>query len=158
MGKYSFLLGSASFQTCTVDTDGKCKIRKIRVNSSDGGGDTSLEIGVSSRSESDLSLTYQIEDQTRMFEEIIKIIMENELRNYVSPTPIDEQALMDEIMRDLEYNKQFIDEDDSNDLHGFSDIVSINSAETIDIGYIREQFEDIKYNIDAEYKYLSQAI
>lgn len=155
MGQYSFIVGLGSFQTCNVDTDGKCKIRKIRMSSSDG-GDTSLEIGVSSRSESDMSLTYKIEDVSRMFEEIVRVIMENELRDYTSPTPVDEEKLMQEIMADLDYHKKFIDENDSNDLHGFSDIVSLSSAETIDINYVKEQFEDIKFNLIAEHKYLSQ--
>ena len=157
MGQYSFILGLGSFNTCTVDTDGKCKIRKIRVNSSDG-GDTSLEIGVSSRSESDQSLTYTIEDVSRRFEEIIITILENELRNYENVTPDIEKELREEIMVDLQKYRDFTDENDSNDLHGFSDVVSLSSAETIDFDFIKEQYEDLKFMLQLEYDYLSEEI
>ena len=157
MGQYSFVLGLGSFNTCTVDTDGKCKIRKIRMSSSDG-GDTSLEIGVSSRSESDMSLTYTIEDISKRFEEIMTIILENELRNFEITEDIDEAELMAEIMADLEKHREFIDENDSNDLHGFSDIVSLSSAETIDFDFIKEQFQDIQFVLDTEYSYLNEVV
>jgi hypothetical protein len=157
MGQYSFIVGLGSFQTCNVDTDGKCKIRKIRVSGSDG-GETSLEIGVSSRSESDLSLTYRIEDVSKMFEEIIKVIMENELKNYNNDESVDEDRLTEQIMADLQNYRDFTDENDSNDLHGFSDIVSLSSAETIDIGYIKEQYQDLGFLLQLEYDYLDQPV
>ena len=157
MGQYSFIVGLGSFQTCNVDTDGKCKIRKIRMSSSDG-GDTSLEIGVSSRSESDMSLTYQIEDVSRMFEEIIKIIMENELRNYENDGSFDEWRLREEIMADLQNYRDFTDENDSNDLHGFSDIVYLSSAETIDFDFIKEQYKDLEFLLKLEYDYLNGSV
>lgn len=150
---YTFALGLGSFQTFGQDTG---KALKIKISVSDI-GHTSLEFGVSSGHQSDpvFYLAHNLDDIEKMFDEIIKVIVESEARKY-GPEVFDQAKLEQEVLSELERFRDIIDDADSDDLRGFSDIISIDTESTIDLSSIKEQFEDILFNIRAEREYLNQ--
>ena len=90
-----------------------------------------------------------------MFKKIISTILSNELENYTPPEPIDEEELLKLILQELDYETYYEDDNDSNNLDGYSDIISLSSNSTFTIMDVKENYEDIIRNITATSNYLN---
>ena len=172
MGQYNFNAGTSSHMCCEVKTDGNCSIIKLDITESEAGsdgnstaqnsstpGNTSMDVGLStgSDSSSEIVCTYTISSIVTLFEEIVQTILSNELENYTPPQPIDETAMLSQIMRELQYHERYHDDNDSDNLEGYSDIISISSNSTFTINDVKDNYEDILHNIGTVKDYLNTA-
>lgn len=92
-----------------------------------------------------------------MFTEIIRTIISNELENFTPGRPINENDLLIQIIEELDYDTRYHDENDSNDLDGYSDIISLSSNSTFTISDVKENYDNILGNIIAVDEYLLDA-
>lgn len=155
-------MGSSSHVCCNITTDDRCGILKVSLSDKDSStpGNTSMDVGISSASDttSEIVCTYILEDVVDMFTEIIRTIMSNELENFVPPVPIDEQELLIKLLEELNYDELFEDDNDSNNLDGYSDIISLSSNSTFTINDVKENYEDILRNTAAVDNFLNSYI
>lgn len=138
-------MGSSSHSCCQVQTDDRAGI--IKVSLSDRGD--SMDVGLSAGSDSSFGVVceHTLTDIQTLFEEIISTILLNELNKFSPVNPIDETALMAKLIDELEYDDRFRDENDSDNLSGYSDIISISSNSTFTETDVKENYSDILRNI-----------
>lgn len=130
MVTYNFYLGIGSTQTlCACKTNDNGKIIECDTTPYDDGID------------------YTIEDVENMYKEILDVIAKNELQNYTIPTGINENQLLKAVLDELNYSVIFHDDNDSDDVFGYSDILSVSENATIHADEMCENYEDILRSI-----------
>lgn len=169
MVTYNFYLGTEShyLSSCIrVETDGQGNISSASSSTSGSGagtrttnqGETSLEVGFSSGTDSSSEVVcHTITDIKNMYAEIISVITSNEIRTFVPSVTIDEDALLSTVMEELDFEYYYADTNDSDDLFGYSDVLSLSSTGTFSIENVKENFEDIMRNIQSTRTYLNNA-
>lgn len=155
MGIYTFFLGSSSHSCCNVQTNDRAGI--IKVSLSDKGN--SMDVGLSQGSDttSEIVCEHTITDIKTLFEEIVATIISNELNNFTPANPINEEELMEQLIQEIEYDDRFRDDNDSDNLSGYSDIISISSNSTFTISDVKKNYEDILRNIAIANDFLNSA-
>lgn len=173
---YNFFLGSAQCRlgsvTCETDSLGKIIHCELSSTSSESGGcssglpgtsssghntgDSSMNVLYSSSGEGGDGIVYHtIEDVTRLYEEIIEFINNYEISKIVVNTTIDEDKILSEIIDKLGYVYEDVsDDDDSDNLFGYSDILSVSSDSVYDINKVCETYKEIINSIEITEKIL----
>lgn len=167
MVKYNFYLGygSSVVHACSCETDTRGSITDCSTSdrsgsktqgSSSAAMRSSLEAHGTGSTPSDSDVTcYTIQDIETMYQEIIEFIMSNELRKFEIPSIIDEDKLLEKVLQELNYELFFDDgDDDSDNLFGYSDIVSVSSDSTLNMNEMCGNFNDIMLSIRNTYSYL----
>ena len=169
MPVYNFYIGSGNHSSlcCRCVTDGHGHISSASSTSGSGSGlfsgttnegQTSLEVGFSHGTDSSSEVVcYTITDITNMYNEIIQVIIDNEIRAFVPSILIDEDKLLETVMNELDFEYYYADSNDSDDLFGYSDVLSLSSNSTFSIDNVKENFEDIMRNLHATRTYLDSA-
>ena len=135
-------------------------------------GSTSMHVGVTS-GESGSELTSQtgeedveqlsaecekewLDSLDELYMEIIKNIINSVLQTFIPGQPINEQLLLKTILDEMNYEQYYIDDTDSDNTFGLSDIMSESSASTA-FQTIEDEFNDVMRNIGVTRTYLNQA-
>lgn len=134
MTVYNFYLGTGSHLcTCTTTEDGT--ITSVTGNL------------VENASVSDVTLDFTIHDIENMYEEILQTIRNNEINTVEISNKVDENALLKELLEQLEYDLVFHDDNDSDNLLGYSDIVSVSSQSTFCLDDVSRHYQEILLSI-----------
>lgn len=92
-----------------------------------------------------------------IYSNIIGNIIESALQtSFVPGQPIDEEALLKTILDEMNYEQYFIDDTDSDNTFGLSDLMSESSASTA-YQTIEDEFQDVLRNIQITRNYLNHA-
>ena len=131
------------------------------------GHNTSLNVNASSGSEHSGSrpsdehvVEYTIQDVENMFEDIIRVILENEINTFIIPTSFNQGLLMDEVKADIANIELTKSETSSlsSGMLGFSsgsDTCSDTSSETeISIATLKEDLRELLSSIKVMNEYL----
>lgn len=173
---YNFFLGTAQSGQqslkCETDALGKIIHGDLSSTSSESGGcssglpgtsssghvtgDSSMNVLYSSSGEGDDGIVYHtIEDVTRLYEEIIEFINNYEISKIVVNTTIDEDKILSDIIDKLGYvYEEVSDDDDSDNLFGYSDILSVSSDSVYDLDRVSLSYQEIINSIEITEKIL----
>jgi len=91
-----------------------------------------------------------------LYMEIIKNIINSVLQTFIPGQPINEQLLLKTILDETNYEQYYIDDTDSDNTFGLSDLMSESSASTA-YQTIEDEFNDVMRNIGVTRNYLNQA-
>ena len=134
---YNFYLGTGSHLcTCSTKEDGTITSVTGSLNVQDTYSDPPSS-----------AINYTIHNITNLYEEILQIIRENEINSIQFNTNFDEDALLKELLEQLEYDLVFHDDTDSDNLFGYSDIVSVSSQSTFCLDDVSRHYQEILLSI-----------
>jgi hypothetical protein len=162
---YNFYLGTAhsgqQSVLCETDEMGRIVGGDLSSTSSESGGcssglpgtsssglntgDSSMNVLYSSSGEGGDGVVYHtIQDISRLYEEIIDFITNYEISKIEVNTGIDEDKILSEIIDKLGYVYEDVsDDDDSDNLFGYSDILSVSSDSVFDLNRVSSTYQEI---------------
>lgn len=176
MVTYNFYLGTAQSGqqsvVCETDEMGRIVGGDLSSTSSESGGcssglpgtstsglntgDSSMNVLYSSSGEGGDTIVYHtIEDISRLYEEIIEFITNYEISKFEVSTNIDEDKILMYLIDNLGYVYEDVsDDDDSDNLFGYSDILSVSSDSVFDLNRVSSTYQEIVDSIHLTEKIL----
>jgi len=97
-----------------------------------------------------------LDNLNELYMEIIKNIINSALQTFVPGQPIDEELLLKTVLDEMNYEQYYIDDTDSDNTFGLSDMMSESSASTA-YTTVEDEFKDILRNIEVTKTYLQHA-